>query len=468
MIRFGRFTIDTRTWRLARDGQPCDLSPRLVEILAYVIERDGAIVTRDELLDRFWPDVHVTENTLTRAIADIRRALDEAADRPTVIQTLARRGYRFVGHRDDGQGDDPFQSWVAGRLALETLDPARLAEAHAAMGAAAEAMPEYAPAHAGLANAHVVAFEATRTGNRPERAALDAALAAARRAVAIDGRLGEGWAVLGHALTLAGRRDEAMAALRRATALEPDSWRHHFRLALSSWGEERLRAADRTLALLPSCAAAHLLAAMVFVARGAWTRAEASAIAGAALQDTQPATTVLPAAGLHWMHGLVQLGQAKTAGAVAGFEAEISSSSLGLYGREFHWLAHTSLGFLHLDGGRRDAARAAFTAADGINPGAARNLLGLHLCGVADRFRLDDSLAAMNESGRLADAVLLNAALQAWSGQRDAALATLQALLAAAPAGPLGWNLGVEPMLLPLKDAPSRTALLGTVAARAA
>ena len=73
MIRFGRFTIDTRTWRLARDGQPCDLSPRLVEILAYVIERDGAIVTRDELLDRFWPDVHVTENTLTRAIADIRR-----------------------------------------------------------------------------------------------------------------------------------------------------------------------------------------------------------------------------------------------------------------------------------------------------------------------------------------------------------------------------------------------------------
>ena len=93
MIRFGRFTIDTRTWRLARDGQPCDLSPRLVEILAFLIERRGAIVTKNELLDRFWPGINITENTLTRAIADIRIALGDSASEPTYIQTLARRGY---------------------------------------------------------------------------------------------------------------------------------------------------------------------------------------------------------------------------------------------------------------------------------------------------------------------------------------------------------------------------------------
>ena len=90
MVRFGPFAIDPRTWTLTRDGAALDLSPRLVEILAYLVERDGAVATKEELLDRFWPDVHVTENTLTRAIADIRKAVGDAADRPTVIHH--RRG----------------------------------------------------------------------------------------------------------------------------------------------------------------------------------------------------------------------------------------------------------------------------------------------------------------------------------------------------------------------------------------
>ena len=60
---FGPFTVDSRTWLLSREGSQIELSPRLVEILAYVVERDGEIVSKDELLDRFWPDVHVTENT---------------------------------------------------------------------------------------------------------------------------------------------------------------------------------------------------------------------------------------------------------------------------------------------------------------------------------------------------------------------------------------------------------------------
>ena len=197
MVRFGPFSIDARTWTLTRDGAAVELSPRLVEILAYLIERDGAVATKEELLDRFWPDVHVTENTLTRAIADIRKALGDSAEHPAVIQTLARRGYRFVGTpRAEPPDEDPFRKWVTGRLALETLDPARLASAQAAMEAAVAAMPEYAPAHAGLANARVVAFEATRLRNEPDVPALGAAVRAANRAVELDPRLGEAWAVL--------------------------------------------------------------------------------------------------------------------------------------------------------------------------------------------------------------------------------------------------------------------------------
>ena len=63
MHRFGAFQIDPRTWTLTNDGRNVDLSPRLVEILGYLAARAGTIVTKDELLDRFWPDVHVTENS---------------------------------------------------------------------------------------------------------------------------------------------------------------------------------------------------------------------------------------------------------------------------------------------------------------------------------------------------------------------------------------------------------------------
>ena len=123
MVRFGPFAVDIRTWTLSRDGDTIELSPRLVEILVYLVERNGAIATKEELLDCFWPDVHVTENTLARAIADIRKALGDPADQPRVIQTLARRGYRFIGvSATETASGDPFRLWVEGRLALESLE----------------------------------------------------------------------------------------------------------------------------------------------------------------------------------------------------------------------------------------------------------------------------------------------------------------------------------------------------------
>lgn len=104
-MRFEPFAIDTRRWRLLRSGHAIDLSPRLVEILAYLAKRQGEVVSKDELLDRFWVDVHVTDNTLTRAVADIRKALGDQPDPPQFIQTVSRRGYRFIAPVD--QSLDP-------------------------------------------------------------------------------------------------------------------------------------------------------------------------------------------------------------------------------------------------------------------------------------------------------------------------------------------------------------------------
>ena len=110
-------------------------------------------------------------------------------------------------------------------------------------------------------------FETTRADETPDAAALATAAEHAREGMPPRSAYGEAWATLGFVLDRTGNHIDAVAALRRAVALEPDNWRHHFRLAYVSWGEERLRAARRTLALLPGFPLAHWLAATVHVAR---------------------------------------------------------------------------------------------------------------------------------------------------------------------------------------------------------
>lgn len=478
MVSFGPYLLDQRTWTLSRDGELVDLSPRLVEILAHLISRGGDVVTRDELLERFWPDTYVGENTVTRAIADIRKALHDAAARPAFIQTRARRGYRFVASTSDGArtggeavplaSTDPLRQWVDGRLALESLDLSRLNDATRAFKRASAALPAYAPANAGLANAYLLQFEATRPANLPDRATISLALAAAREATRCDAHLGEAWAVLGHALALDGQPEEARAALLAAAALEPGNWRHHFRLALASWGEERLRAGDRTLSLHPECAAVRLLSAMVLVARGALDRAAREAEAGAAVQEQQQDAPILPAAGLHWIRGLVHCAHGDRDKAREQFERELSGNPGRVYGREFIVNAHLALGFVHWHGGDPLEAAAAFRSALSMVPGHARATLGLLLCGLARAEEVDAGVAQLAAGQKLAEAVLLRAARAAFDGRSGHAIGMLSDLLASAPPGPTAWSLRADPMWLALREAEGFGALLSVVAARAA
>ena len=65
-------------------------------MLLYLFERPGRLVTKQELLDAVWPDIHVTEGVLKRAVLEIRKALDDPVEEPRFIQTLHRRGYRLL------------------------------------------------------------------------------------------------------------------------------------------------------------------------------------------------------------------------------------------------------------------------------------------------------------------------------------------------------------------------------------
>ncbi|MGE3489912.1 MAG: winged helix-turn-helix domain-containing protein [Vicinamibacterales bacterium] len=486
MIRFGPFQIDPRTWTLARDGQPIDLSPRLVEILGHFATHNGVIVTKDELLERFWPGVNISDNTLTRAIADIRKALGDSASAPKYVQTLARRGYRFVGGPAAPQApeapqapyEDPFEAWEQGRLALESLDLSRLEQAIAAFERAVVNLPSYAPAYAGLANAYLLRFETTRFSNTPDREMLDRAITAARRACAADARLGEGWAVLGYLLAAAGQVPEGQAAARRATALEPGNWRHHFRLGYVTWGEERLRAADRIIELMPAFAPARMLSAMVFVARGALARAEQEATRGAEIQRESAGTgTPIPTAGLHWLRGLVMSARGERDEGLQCFQEEIAAGTDGhVYGREFIANARVAAGFVLL--ARSDAANAAahFSQALAETPRHARATLGLIAARLLSKeLRASDAVFApvskaqdeLERSGRHTEAALVAAGQRCVQGRIGEAVDILDRMLTLAPVGPAGWIIPVDPMLAAVRYVPGRAGILAKLAARA-
>ncbi len=98
IIRFGTFEINLQTGELRRRGQKVKLQEQPLQVLAALLERPGEMVTREELRSKLWPaDTFVDfDHGLNAAIKRLRDALGESADAPVFIETLARRGYRFI------------------------------------------------------------------------------------------------------------------------------------------------------------------------------------------------------------------------------------------------------------------------------------------------------------------------------------------------------------------------------------
>lgn len=490
-LAFGPFALDLRTSVLSKHGAMTPLSPKLVQVLGCLAEARGELITRDLLFERHWPGLTVTDNTLTRAIADIRKVLDDDPGAPEYIQTIARRGYRFladvrveaaapepahaglVAVPQGLAGLEPFLAWERGRMALESLQVQALPAAAEAFSRAVVGAPHYAAAHAGLANAHIFRFEATRVDNAPALEAVATAEQAARRATELDPALGEGWAALGHALTCAGRVEDARAALRQAVALEPRNWRHHYRLAAGVWGEERLRSVERAEALLPGFPGAQTLAAMVLVARQAFDAAATAAARGVTAQSAQHDHSLYPANGLLWVRGLTHAARGDLASATADFMAEATFSSAAdtVYARECRVLASESLAFGHLLAGRRGEALTALAAADAASNGHARAVLGVAVGedhAVDAVARVAGACAELERAGKHAERTLVLASAEAWSGNATGGLALLDKALSTPAADATAWSLPAEPMFAPLRAADGYARLAARLAARAA
>src|SRR6478672_4828197 len=118
LLRFGNFEVDLRTGELRKDGVKLKFSGQPFQVLTILLERPGEVVTREELQKRLWPDTFVdVEHNLNTAINKIRESLGDSAESPRFVETLSRRGYRFIA---PVEGDIP-----AAERQAETPPPAK-------------------------------------------------------------------------------------------------------------------------------------------------------------------------------------------------------------------------------------------------------------------------------------------------------------------------------------------------------
>jgi DNA-binding winged helix-turn-helix (wHTH) protein len=153
-LSFDAFELDEVEARLTCEGQSVSIPPRPFAVLCALARRPGHLVTKGDLLDAVWGHRFVTESVLKTAISDVRAALQDDSRQPRYIETVSRRGYRFIvplesttaprRHADDdaGKPDHPTLAALTAlcrgdaaladliRMVAATLERERLAPEH--------------------------------------------------------------------------------------------------------------------------------------------------------------------------------------------------------------------------------------------------------------------------------------------------------------------------------------------------
>jgi len=101
VYRFDDFVVDPETWQLSRGGQEIHLKPLVLTLLIYLITNRGRLVTRQELMDTVWSHTVISESALTKAVARLRKALDDDSATHRYLETVRSQGYRFIAEVDE-------------------------------------------------------------------------------------------------------------------------------------------------------------------------------------------------------------------------------------------------------------------------------------------------------------------------------------------------------------------------------
>src|SRR6266850_4638299 len=94
--RFGNVDVDFLNLRVTVDGKIRPLEPKSFRLLLFLIENPGRVVSKEEILQAVWAGTFVSDNALTRAVAQVRKAIGDDPRQPRYIETIPTVGYRFL------------------------------------------------------------------------------------------------------------------------------------------------------------------------------------------------------------------------------------------------------------------------------------------------------------------------------------------------------------------------------------
>lgn len=123
---FANFRVSSLNRELLRNGEPVPLSPKSFDVLMVLVERKGAVVDKRSLINAVWAGTAVEENSLARAVSDIRRVLGEGPKENRFVETISRRGYRFLAEVTAVQVNSELTSGGSPRPAPSAPGPTRL------------------------------------------------------------------------------------------------------------------------------------------------------------------------------------------------------------------------------------------------------------------------------------------------------------------------------------------------------
>src|SRR6266513_910566 len=121
LYEFGPFCLDATERLLLREKHHIPLTPKAFETLLVLVEHGGHVIDKDQLMKKVWPDTYVEEVNLAKNVSNLRKIL--GADQESYIETIPKRGYRFVaGVREVWAEDPASEPHVSGGLSLSASE----------------------------------------------------------------------------------------------------------------------------------------------------------------------------------------------------------------------------------------------------------------------------------------------------------------------------------------------------------
>ncbi len=283
----GAWRVDCSARELTDGRETRRLSPRAMSVLMVLVRADGAVVSRAHLLDAVWPEVNVGDESLTQAVAELRRALSQERDAAPFVVTVPKSGYRLA---EPATEDGPLASastktkgnvdqTIQAHLAVTKARQLRWLHGYTVIEEVKELMDEaaaHAPQSADVQAEYAMLVGCTilHRGDRKDR--IVSAHESAQRAVALRPDLAKSHCAAGFASANLGHLDDSTRSFERAFALAPNNAEIHSFAAQAFFGlgalDTALILAERAAALdnedfMPPYVAARAASALGYIER---------------------------------------------------------------------------------------------------------------------------------------------------------------------------------------------------------